>query len=228
MVFKSSNEKGQYCPPLTLEGTPCFHATPSCHVFTPGKSIDLEYKNKTWWVCRLQPLKPSVRRVVTRMGNYSGDPAGTHGGPAPTPTTYHVGCASGKNAGILAPCCIILVSRPGSSIQSPQNQQTRCAIRNLESMADGGDHDQCFWRSPRAYVRYAIQRLKNGDFTTNEPCEAAKQYQPDIHGTPFRRYTAVQLHNCHGNGKNVRRGTGGYSQTADHVHRTHSAPRQPS
>ncbi len=73
MVFESSNETGQYWHPLKLEGTPCFHATPSCHVFTRGKSIDLDYKNKAWWVCRAQPLMPSVRRVVTfraRMGKY--------------------------------------------------------------------------------------------------------------------------------------------------------------
>ncbi len=74
VVFKSSNEKGQYWPPLKLEGTPCFHATPSCHVFTRGRSIDLDYKkNKALWVCRSQPLVPSVRRVVTfraRMDKY--------------------------------------------------------------------------------------------------------------------------------------------------------------
>ncbi len=80
MVFKSSNEKGQYWSPLKLEGTPCFHATPSCHVFTRGKSIDLDYKNKARWVCRSQPLMPSVGCAVTfraRMVNYSGDSADT-------------------------------------------------------------------------------------------------------------------------------------------------------
>ncbi len=60
VVFKWSNEKGQYWPPLKLEGTPCFHATPSCHVFTRGKSIDLHFKNKARWVCLSQPVMPSV------------------------------------------------------------------------------------------------------------------------------------------------------------------------
>ncbi len=42
-----------------------WHAVPSCHVVTRDKSINLHYKNKVWWVCRTQPLMPSIRRVVT-------------------------------------------------------------------------------------------------------------------------------------------------------------------
>ncbi len=36
-------------------GMPCFYATPS---------IDLDYKHKSRWACRSQPLKPPARLVV--------------------------------------------------------------------------------------------------------------------------------------------------------------------
>ncbi len=42
-----------------------WHAVPSCHAVTRDKSINVHYKNKVWWVCRTQPLMPSIRRVVT-------------------------------------------------------------------------------------------------------------------------------------------------------------------
>ncbi len=47
------------------------HAVPSCHAVTRDESIYFDYKNKAQWVCRSQPLMPSVRRIVTdraRMG----------------------------------------------------------------------------------------------------------------------------------------------------------------
>ncbi len=41
----------------------------------------------------------------------------------------------------------------------------------------------CFWRSRGAYVKYAIHRLKNGNFTPNKPREVANLYQEGIYGT---------------------------------------------
>ncbi len=55
----------------------CFHATPSCYVVVREKSIDIDYKNEARWVCRSQPLKSSVRRVVhhrARTGNQRREP----------------------------------------------------------------------------------------------------------------------------------------------------------
>ncbi len=45
-------------------GMPYFYATPSCHAVTRIKSINSYYQNKVRWMCRSQPLKYSLRRVV--------------------------------------------------------------------------------------------------------------------------------------------------------------------
>ncbi len=136
--------------------------------------------NKIQWVYRSQPLKFPARRVVISSSS-DGYPQWwpwehDHGGPASHPTTRHTGRAKGKNAGFLAPCCNLLVSRPRSSIQSPQNRQTISTIRR-------GDRNLCFWRYLWAYVKYAIQRLKNDNFTPYEPREVSNLYQEGIYGT---------------------------------------------
>ncbi len=63
------------------------HAMLSCHAVTRVKSMYLDYKNKAQWVCRSQPLMPSVRRVVThkaRVGNQCWPWEHSYGGPVPT------------------------------------------------------------------------------------------------------------------------------------------------
>ncbi len=114
----------------------CFQATPAWYVVTCGKSMDIYNKNKARRVCRTQPLKSSVRRVVPHRARTGDQVVILRKQSWRTSTnSRQARRVSGKDARFLTPIAAPLVSRPRSSILSPQNYPKTSAIRNLGSVA---------------------------------------------------------------------------------------------